>query len=71
MQLPNFLALAGVLLVFVPSVLAEVRDGQTGVLMTLPPDPTDTSLKRIPDAAHPFKAPGAGDQRGRMLPTFY
>jgi len=26
--------------------------------------PTDTGVKQIPDAAHPFKAPGPGDQRG-------
>ncbi|KAF7309085.1 Cloroperoxidase [Mycena kentingensis (nom. inval.)] len=42
----------------------DVQDGQTGVVMGLPPLPTDTSLKRIPDAAHPFVAPRPDDQRG-------
>ncbi|KAJ7176092.1 Chloroperoxidase [Mycena crocata] len=43
---------------------ADIQDGQTGVLMVLPPQRTDTGLKRIPDADHPFIAPGPNDQRG-------
>jgi hypothetical protein len=43
----------------------EVRDGQTATLITFPTKPTDTGLKQIPDAAHPFIAPGPNDQRGR------
>ncbi|KAF7328405.1 Cloroperoxidase [Mycena venus] len=42
----------------------EVRDGQTATLITFPTQPTDTGLKQIPDAAHPFIAPGPNDQRG-------
>ncbi|KAJ7114656.1 Chloroperoxidase [Mycena crocata] len=42
----------------------DVQDGQTGVLMVLPPRQTDTGLKRVPDADHPFIAPGPNDQRG-------
>ncbi|KAF8191085.1 Chloroperoxidase [Mycena galopus ATCC 62051] len=42
----------------------EVRDGQTATLITFPTRPTDTGLKSIPDAAHPFIAPGPNDQRG-------
>ncbi|KAJ7713379.1 Chloroperoxidase [Mycena metata] len=45
-------------------VSAEVQDGQTGVVIMLPPQPTDTGLKQIPDADHPFIAPGPDDQRG-------
>ncbi|KAF7300837.1 Cloroperoxidase [Mycena kentingensis (nom. inval.)] len=55
LALPSLLALAAA---------TDIQDGQTGVPMSLPPQPTDTSLKRIPDAAHPFKAPGPDDQRG-------
>ncbi|KAJ6539633.1 Chloroperoxidase [Mycena capillaripes] len=47
-----------------PSPTTEVQDGQTGTLMVLPPQPTETGLKQIPDAAHPFIAPGPSDQRG-------
>jgi hypothetical protein len=43
----------------------EVHDGQTATLITFPSKPTDTGLKQIPDAAHPFIAPGPNDQRGR------
>ncbi|KAJ7091302.1 Chloroperoxidase [Mycena crocata] len=43
---------------------ADIQDGQTGVLMVLPPLPTDTGLKRIPDADHRFIAPRPNDQRG-------
>ncbi|KAJ7728879.1 Chloroperoxidase [Mycena metata] len=42
----------------------EVQDGQTGVLMVLPPRQTDTGSKPIPDPAHPYIAPGPNDQRG-------
>ncbi|KAJ6460606.1 Chloroperoxidase [Mycena sanguinolenta] len=42
----------------------EVCDGQTATLITFPTQPTDTGLKQIPDAAHPFIAPGPNDQRG-------
>ncbi|KZS95132.1 Cloroperoxidase [Sistotremastrum niveocremeum HHB9708] len=57
---------------FVPVALAfpthvarsEVQDGQTGVKIKLPAPATDTSIKPIPDADHPFKAPGPNDLRG-------
>ncbi|KAF7359671.1 Cloroperoxidase [Mycena venus] len=42
----------------------QVLDGQTATLITFPTQPTDTGLKQIPDAAHPFIAPGPNDQRG-------
>ncbi|KAJ7072784.1 Chloroperoxidase [Mycena amicta] len=42
----------------------EVQDGQTGTLISLPPMPTETGTKQIPDADHPFIAPGPTDQRG-------
>ncbi|KAJ7020714.1 Chloroperoxidase [Mycena alexandri] len=42
----------------------DIQDGQTGVLMVLPPRQTDTGSKKIPDPAHPFIAPGPNDQRG-------
>ncbi|KAF7309995.1 Cloroperoxidase [Mycena indigotica] len=42
----------------------NVQDGQTGTLIVLPPQATDTGTKQIPDADHPFIAPGAEDQRG-------
>jgi len=47
-----------------PSPTTEVQDGQTGTLIVLPPQATETALKQIPDAAHPFIAPGPNDQRG-------
>ncbi|KAJ7496831.1 Chloroperoxidase [Mycena latifolia] len=47
-----------------PSTTTEVQDGQTGTLIVLPPQATETGLKQIPDAAHPFIAPGPDDQRG-------
>ncbi|KAJ7609771.1 Chloroperoxidase [Mycena polygramma] len=43
---------------------ADIQDGQTGVLMVLPPRQTDTGTKRVPDADHPFIAPGPNDMRG-------
>ncbi|KAJ6517650.1 hypothetical protein DFH09DRAFT_1428771 [Mycena vulgaris] len=42
----------------------KVPYGQTPTLITFPTQPTDTGLKQIPDAAHPFIAPGPNDQRG-------
>ncbi|KAJ7652694.1 Chloroperoxidase [Mycena polygramma] len=42
----------------------DIQDGQTGVLMVLPPRQTDTGTKRVPDADHPFIAPGPNDMRG-------
>ncbi|KAJ6472873.1 Chloroperoxidase [Mycena vitilis] len=42
----------------------DIQDGQTGVLMVIPPRQTDTGTKRIPDADHPFIAPGPNDMRG-------
>jgi hypothetical protein len=48
----------------------EVRDGQTATLIAFQTMPTDTGLKRIPDAAHPYIAPGPNDQRGRELLFF-
>ncbi|KAJ7655394.1 Chloroperoxidase [Mycena rosella] len=52
-----------------PSPTTEVQDGQTGTLIVLPPQATETGLKQIPDAAHPFVAPGPDDQRGPALNT--
>ncbi|KAJ7446751.1 hypothetical protein FB451DRAFT_1291392 [Mycena latifolia] len=48
----------------IPSPTTEVQDGQTGTLIIMPPQATETGLKQIPDAAHPFIAPGPDDQRG-------
>jgi hypothetical protein len=45
----------------------EVQEGQTGTLITSPPLPTNTGLQQVPDANHPFIAPGPNDQRGREL----
>ncbi|KAJ7303416.1 Chloroperoxidase [Mycena albidolilacea] len=53
-----------------PSNPIDIQDGQTGVLMVLPPAQTDTSIKRVPDAGHPFIAPGPNDMRGRKLHLF-
>ncbi|KAJ7728097.1 Chloroperoxidase [Mycena metata] len=47
----------------------EVQDGQTGTLIAIPPQPTETGLKQIPDADHPFIAPGPDDQRGPAMNT--
>ncbi|KAJ6612029.1 Chloroperoxidase [Mycena sp. CBHHK59/15] len=46
------------------STTVDIQDGQTGTLMVLPPRQTDTGTKRIPDADHPFIAPGPNDMRG-------
>jgi len=42
----------------------DIQDGQTGKLMVFPPQQTDTGTKRVPDADHPFIAPGPNDMRG-------
>ncbi|KAJ7477508.1 Chloroperoxidase [Mycena latifolia] len=47
-----------------PSTTVDIQDGHTGTLMVLPPRQTDTGTKRIPDADHPFIAPGPDDMRG-------
>ncbi|KAJ6521092.1 Chloroperoxidase [Mycena vulgaris] len=47
-----------------PSTTVDIQDGQTGTLMVLPPRQTDTGTKRVPDADHPFIAPGPNDIRG-------
>ncbi|KAF7296004.1 Zn(2)-C6 fungal-type domain-containing protein [Mycena kentingensis (nom. inval.)] len=47
-----------------PANPGQVLDGQTGTRIALPPRPTETGTKQIPDAAHPFQAPGPKDQRG-------
>ncbi|KAJ7772047.1 Chloroperoxidase [Mycena maculata] len=47
-----------------PSPTTEVQGGQTGTLIVLPTQATETGLKQIPDADHPFIAPGPNDQRG-------
>ncbi|KAF9052203.1 Cloroperoxidase [Hymenopellis radicata] len=52
-----------------PTSTAEVQDGQTGTLIVLPPQATETGLKNIPDAAHPFIAPGPNDQRDHAVPA--
>ncbi|KAJ7673803.1 Chloroperoxidase [Mycena polygramma] len=49
---------------FVAVNAVDIQDGQTGVLMVVPPRQTDTGTKRIPDADHPFIAPGPNDMRG-------
>ncbi|KAJ7935207.1 Chloroperoxidase [Mycena leptocephala] len=62
-----FLLLPTVLCATSPTI--EVQDGQTGTLIVVPPQATETGLKRIPDAAHPFIAPGPNDQRGPCMNT--
>ncbi|KAJ7876102.1 hypothetical protein B0H14DRAFT_3130516 [Mycena olivaceomarginata] len=52
-----------------PSSTTEIQDGQTGTLIVLPPQATETGLKQILDAAHPFIAPGPSDQRGPAMNT--
>ncbi|KAJ7588965.1 Chloroperoxidase [Mycena floridula] len=48
-----------------PTSTTEIQDGQRGTLIVIPPQATETSgIKQIPDAAHPFIAPGPYDQRG-------
>ncbi|KAJ6539634.1 hypothetical protein B0H19DRAFT_1078664 [Mycena capillaripes] len=39
-----------------PSSTTEVQDGQTGTLMVLPPQPTETGLKQIPGKKVPRRA---------------
>ncbi|KAJ7622575.1 Chloroperoxidase [Mycena polygramma] len=53
----------------VRSTAADIQDGQTGVLMVLPPRQTGTGTKRVPDADHPFIAPGPNDMRGPAMNT--
>ncbi|KAJ6530570.1 Chloroperoxidase [Mycena capillaripes] len=52
-----------------PSTTLDIQDGQTGTLMVLPPRQTDTGTKRVPDADHPFIAPGPNDMRGPAMNT--
>ncbi|KAJ7627241.1 hypothetical protein FB45DRAFT_1082451 [Roridomyces roridus] len=66
MQLPTLLSL---LFLYAVNARLEVRDGQTATLITFPATPTDLGLKRIPDDAHPFIAPGPHDQRGPGMNT--
>ncbi|KAJ7592839.1 Chloroperoxidase [Mycena floridula] len=47
-----------------PTPTTEIQDGQTGTLIVFPPQATETGTKNIPDADHPFIAPGPDDQRG-------
>ncbi|KAF7359639.1 Cloroperoxidase [Mycena venus] len=47
-----------------PTTTVDIQDGQTGTLMVLPPRQTDTGTKNVPDANHPFIAPGPNDMRG-------
>ncbi|KAJ7579515.1 Chloroperoxidase [Mycena floridula] len=47
----------------------EIRDGQTGTPIMVPPQAAETGPKRIPDADHPFIAPGPDDQRGPAMNT--
>ncbi|KAF7333779.1 Cloroperoxidase [Mycena venus] len=47
-----------------PSTTLDIQDGQTGVLMVFPPAQTFTGTKHVPDADHPFIAPGPNDMRG-------
>jgi len=42
----------------------DIRDGQTGRIVKFDPVPSFTGTKKIPDAAHPYKAPGPKDLRG-------
>ncbi|KZS88572.1 Cloroperoxidase [Sistotremastrum niveocremeum HHB9708] len=46
------------------SVLGAATTSDGGVIITLPPRSTDVGIKKVPDAAHPFIAPGPNDQRG-------
>ncbi|KZT33632.1 Cloroperoxidase [Sistotremastrum suecicum HHB10207 ss-3] len=39
-------------------------DASGGVIIVIPPVSNDTGIKQIPDAAHPWVAPGPDDQRG-------
>ncbi|KAJ7936150.1 Chloroperoxidase [Mycena leptocephala] len=52
-----------------PFTTVDIQDGQTGTLMVLPPRQTDTGTKRVPDADHPFIAPGPNDMRGPAMNT--
>ncbi|KAF7310009.1 Cloroperoxidase [Mycena indigotica] len=59
-----FLPLFSTVMLAAAGTTTEVQDGQTGTLIVLPAQATETGTKRIPDAAHPFVAPGPNDQRG-------
>ncbi|KAJ7572910.1 Chloroperoxidase [Mycena floridula] len=53
-----------------PTPTTEIQDGQIGTLIVIPPQATETSgIKQIPDADHPFIAPGPNDQRGPAMNT--
>ncbi|KAJ7280838.1 Chloroperoxidase [Mycena rebaudengoi] len=52
-----------------PSTTFDIQDSQRGTLMVLPPRQTDTGTKRVPDADHPFIAPGPNDMRGPAMNT--
>ncbi|KZS95228.1 Cloroperoxidase [Sistotremastrum niveocremeum HHB9708] len=45
-------------------VLGAATSSAGGVIITLPPRSTDVGIKKVPDAAHPYIAPGPNDQRG-------
>jgi hypothetical protein len=48
----------------------EIRDGQVGRVVRFDPPPSFTGTKKIPDAAHPFRAPGKNDLRGPCRKLF-
>ncbi|KAJ6474113.1 Chloroperoxidase [Mycena vulgaris] len=50
-------------------LLHKCATAKPPTLITFPTQPTDTGLKQIPDAAHPFIAPGPNDQRGPGMNT--
>ncbi|KAJ7627235.1 Chloroperoxidase [Roridomyces roridus] len=60
----RFLTLLSLFFLHAVNAQVQVLDGQTATLISFPAAPTDTGLKQIPDAAHPFIAPGPDDQRG-------
>jgi hypothetical protein len=48
----------------------ETRDGQVGRVVRFDPVPSFTGTKKIPDAAHPYRAPGPHDLRGPCRKSF-
>lgn len=42
----------------------DIRDGQVGRVVKFDPVPSFLGTKKIPDAEHPFRAPGPHDLRG-------
>ncbi|KAF7327276.1 Cloroperoxidase [Mycena kentingensis (nom. inval.)] len=68
LQLFSLLALYAVAAIAWPSQQPSARAASSSmakpVRITVPPDSTDRMTKIIPDAAHPFMAPGPKDQRG-------